>query len=59
MIRNQDMEYMNGRMDGHIRVILKMIIVMGMVSYMMAIKWYIRDIGKMDNKLQQRKEYQN
>lgn len=50
-IKNQDMEYMNGKMVGYIKEISIMILEMDLESYMTKINWYIEDIGKMDNKL--------
>ena len=50
-IRNLDTESMNGKMDGHIKAISKMIIVMAMGNCMIWINVSIRVFGKMDKKL--------
>ena len=50
-IKNLGMESMNGKMDGHIKAISKMIIVMAMGNCMIWINVSIRVFGKMDKKL--------
>lgn len=49
-IKNQGMEFMNGKMDGFTKEIFKMILEMVLESSMMEIKLFIGDFGKMGNK---------
>lgn len=53
-IKNQGTEFINGKMDGHIKAIFKMISGMVMGSFMIEKNVYIEDIGKMGNKLTQK-----
>ena len=54
-IKNQDMESMNGKMDGYIKVNSKMITGMVMASCLITkISWFIRDSGKMDRNQEDR-----
>ena len=50
-IKNQDMEFMNGKMDGFIRETSIMTIEMGLESFMMAMKLYTGGSGRMDNRM--------
>ena len=49
-IKSQDMEFINGKMDGYIKEILIMIIEMVSESYIMEINWFIEDFGIMESK---------
>ena len=49
-IKNQDMEFINGKMVGFTKEISKMTIEMATDSYLITIKAYIGAIGKMVNK---------
>jgi hypothetical protein len=48
--KNQDMEYINGEMDGYIKEILIMIIEMGLGNFIMEINLLIEGSGKMENR---------
>jgi hypothetical protein len=49
-IKNLVMEFINGKMDGFIKEIFRMIIEMGSVNYLMVKTVFIEVIGLMDNK---------
>jgi hypothetical protein len=44
------MEFINGKMDGFIKVIFRMIIEMDLVNYLIVKTAFIEAIGLMDNK---------
>ena len=49
-IKNPDMGFINGKMVGFIKEILKTITEMAMESYLIIVEVYIEAIGKMGNK---------
>lgn len=49
-IKNQDMGFINGKMVGFTKEILKTITEMAMESYLIIVEVYIEAIGKMGNK---------
>lgn len=49
-IKNQDTEYINGKMDGHIKEILIMITEMDMESFTTEVNAYTEGSGIMDNR---------
>lgn len=53
MIRNQDMEFINGKMDGLIRGIFMKITEMVMGNFMTDIRSYTAGIGKMGSRMRE------